>query len=530
MTMDSQCNSTHFDVLVLGTGLNESLIAAAHSRRGDTVLHLDPTDCYGGAWAGMDLKRFQSLTGQLEGFAEFEHSLGPAASSMASIGEQQSNRFAIELAPKLLYARGALVDLFSQTGAGRHLDFKLVEGTFISSPPPAAATAESTLQSTPDLVGPTDRVPASKEDVFASKSISLIDKRRLMKFFTNEMAAVQGLEEVPEDASFADYLHSHDIKGQLETVLTYGVALLTKSNESAQTGTHLVRKYLDSLGRFGNSPFLACMYGGGGEIAQSLCRVAAVYGGVYILGRHIAPVAFDRERKVWKVTVDHELTFTADKLVANAYTLKSLVPSVDVQDAPSAQRTHNAVVLATQGVRDDTQLGLYIVPPAALGNVEHAAERECPAHAVQVVDMGSEMQVCPKDVHVLHFRGSSRSNVDMAIRRLLPAECIIQTTHFTHASVDPTAQLSQDLQDTVFVVPSVTMALDVDSDVAPVIQAWKGEVGQEEFMAPLPNPDEEQMVNEARQLQEQDQEQEKDEAGQTQGAAKEPGAVEADKP
>lgn len=43
------------------TGLTESIVAAAASRIGKTVLHLDANDYYGGQWASFNLDSIQSL-------------------------------------------------------------------------------------------------------------------------------------------------------------------------------------------------------------------------------------------------------------------------------------------------------------------------------------------------------------------------------------------------------------------------------------------------------------------------------------
>ena len=40
--------STQFDVVVLGTGMVESIVAAAAARQGHSVLHLDNARYYGG--------------------------------------------------------------------------------------------------------------------------------------------------------------------------------------------------------------------------------------------------------------------------------------------------------------------------------------------------------------------------------------------------------------------------------------------------------------------------------------------------
>eukprot|EP00434_Breviolum_minutum_P031059 symbB.v1.2.027471.t1/scaffold2822.1/size98038/6 len=46
------------DVVVLGTGLTESICAAAFARNGQRVLHLDSTESYGGEWRSLPLKEY----------------------------------------------------------------------------------------------------------------------------------------------------------------------------------------------------------------------------------------------------------------------------------------------------------------------------------------------------------------------------------------------------------------------------------------------------------------------------------------
>jgi GDP dissociation inhibitor len=49
-------------------------------------------------------------------------------------------------------------------------------------------------------------------------------------------------------------------------------------------GVTRTKRFLNSLGRYGNTPFLWPMYGSG-EIPQCFCRLCAVFGGVYHLKR-----------------------------------------------------------------------------------------------------------------------------------------------------------------------------------------------------------------------------------------------------
>jgi RAB protein geranylgeranyltransferase component A len=89
-------------------------------------------------------------------------------------------RYSIELCPKILYCGGTVVELFRETGIGRHLDFKLVQGNFVVYRVDNSLSEDRTENSFSLF-----SVPTCKEDVFASTDISLVDKRRLMKFFTS---------------------------------------------------------------------------------------------------------------------------------------------------------------------------------------------------------------------------------------------------------------------------------------------------------------------------------------------------------
>lgn len=49
-----------FDLVVVGTGFSESIIAAAASRVGKSVLHVDENDYYGGYWTSFNFDTFLS--------------------------------------------------------------------------------------------------------------------------------------------------------------------------------------------------------------------------------------------------------------------------------------------------------------------------------------------------------------------------------------------------------------------------------------------------------------------------------------
>lgn len=51
---------SEFDLIVVGTGFSESVIAAAASRVGKAVLHVDENEFYGGFWSSFNFDNFVS--------------------------------------------------------------------------------------------------------------------------------------------------------------------------------------------------------------------------------------------------------------------------------------------------------------------------------------------------------------------------------------------------------------------------------------------------------------------------------------
>ena len=48
-----------YEVIVIGTGLEESIVAAAVARNGHSVLHIDTKEYYGEDWASFNFRSLQ---------------------------------------------------------------------------------------------------------------------------------------------------------------------------------------------------------------------------------------------------------------------------------------------------------------------------------------------------------------------------------------------------------------------------------------------------------------------------------------
>lgn len=187
-----------FDVLVLGTGLTEALVAAAAAKAGKSVLHVDAEDFYGGSHAALPLSQFievarqaQPTTGsenptpslQLPAATKQIARLDPHAQSTIrfhgtdplppAIAPGAARRVVVDLLPTLLLARGAPVDAVVDSGAANYLEFKTVEAAYI---------AEERASDGAPLPWALRLLPSSKADVFSAPGLGLLDKRRLMRF------------------------------------------------------------------------------------------------------------------------------------------------------------------------------------------------------------------------------------------------------------------------------------------------------------------------------------------------------------
>ena len=184
-----------------------------------------------------------------------------------------SKFFAIDVIPGMVPCDGDLVHLLKEANVGRYIDFKLLEATYVYLP---------TLERF-------EKVPATKEDVFQNKSLSLIEKRKVMKCLTmiQTMDEEQLSMSLHQETPFADFLQKWLPDAWIDVML-YACAGATSSQEQMTTeqGARRVRQMFQSMSIYGPSAYLLPMYGVS-EIAQAFCRVSAIYGATYRLAHDV---------------------------------------------------------------------------------------------------------------------------------------------------------------------------------------------------------------------------------------------------
>lgn len=216
-----------------------------------------------------------------------------------------SRSYTLTLSPHLIYSQSALLPKLVSSRLHTQLEFQAVGSWWIYKDgiPDASQSGVQNSEETIDQgervapvsqsSGMLQKIPSTREDVFADGTLSPREKRSLMKFLRSVL-----VEPRPETHSESvPPLSTQDTLHHLARSLQRPILALSLSYDSAgaiKTTSIVprVRRHMRSIGAFGPG-FGAVMpkYGGGAEIAQVACRASAVGGAIYVLGRGLKKIS-----------------------------------------------------------------------------------------------------------------------------------------------------------------------------------------------------------------------------------------------
>ena len=392
----------HVDAIVIGTGLTNSIIAAACSRVGKIVLHLDENNYYGNHEASFTFQ-------QLIDWIKTQYPNSPSIRSIPQELLDKSRLFCLDLAPRFLFSNGELVDLLVKSNVARYHEFKNNIRILC-------------------LVGQNDIhvLPCRRNEVFTSPLLSnLADKRRLMKFI-EACVKHQDNEEGSEigehgDQPIGQYLEERGMKSTLREYIINSIAMIHPT-DTTREACKRIKNFMVATERYGRSPFLFPLYGCG-EFPQSFCRMSAVFGGTYCLSTQIKEAKRqDEEPKAGDANVhsscppkfmvrfgEENYVVTSDMLVVDQSEVEklNLAPPTSGENECKISRailiTNKSIVdvAPDDGEQDGSGsrtkandlISFMRIPPTEVGS----------SNIVYLIELNSSALVCPAGLNIVYM-------------------------------------------------------------------------------------------------------------------------------
>ncbi|KAM3733801.1 hypothetical protein ACB098_11G165300 [Castanea mollissima] len=417
---------TNFDLIVLGTGLPESVIAAAASAAGKTVLHLDPNPFYGSNYTSLSLQDLSSFlishsapppsppSAPSDG-----HDFTPAAvaarplfshveiSSFAPdvLGEEHSRKFNVDLCgPRVLFCADKSIDLILKSGTSQYVEFKGVDASFVYN-------ENGRLTSVPD----------SRAAIFKDKSLGLTEKNQLMRFFKLVQQHLEDdgeeggenesrnsrISEQDLESPFVEFLNKMRLPPKIKSIILYAIAMADCDQDNVEVcedvlktkdGIDRLALYNSSVGRFPNAlgAFMYPLYGHG-ELPQAFCRRAAVKGCIHVLRMPVIAVLMDKSTGHYKgVRLSSGQDLFSHQLILDP----SFMVQLPLASSPPGlgsikRRVARGICITKRSLRSETSNFLVVYPPRSLFPEQ--------VTSIRALQIGSDLAVCPLGMFVIYF-------------------------------------------------------------------------------------------------------------------------------
>lgn len=417
---------SNFDLIVIGTGLSESIIASAASAAGKSVLHLDPNPFYGTHSASLPLNDFISfLETQIQSKSECEPPVQnsgdyeyvplvtrPLYSALeinaySSEPSENSRKFNLDLVGgRVLFCADSMIDLILKTGINQYMEFKSVDANFVSD-------AEGKLESVPD----------SRSAIFKNRSLSLTEKNQLMKFFKLVQAHFGNgseddkISEQDLKSPFVEFLTKMGLSQKLKSIILYTIVLADNDQENlevckdvinTESGINRLALYHSSIGRFpnANGAMIYPIYGQG-ELPQAFCRRAAVKGCIYVLRMPVMAVLIDKDGGIYKGVklVSGQELFSPQLILAPSFAIPSTLPPVqDLSLSDAKEKVARGICISNKSMNKEVANGLVFFPPRSLYPEQITS--------VRVLQLSGNVAVCPPGMFVTYLSAICNNAVE----------------------------------------------------------------------------------------------------------------------
>lgn len=403
-----------YDVIIAGTGLTESIVSAALSRIGKTVLHIDRESFYGGEFSSHPLTSLIEWTDKITHqspkptttttenqdnifqcnndplmnyYANFKYEWNTKAcpKDLKDKLLKLSRRFSLDLSPNIFYSRGKFIDLLISSDVSKYCEFRMV-------------TQILTLNASSNEL---EKVPTSRSEVFKTDKLSMIEKRHMMKFIQACMKD-NDFKELIEDGigsvSFREFVRGKKLSDCIGNYIMNAVAMTPDNDQTVMEGLMEMKKFLSSVGRFGDSPFLYSLYGTG-ELPQCFCRMAAVFGAIYHLNMSIQSFETNKDSNLietikGKTNSDESemMEFSCRNLIINS----SYVPMRFFDSEKKVKKISRSILIIDRSffakTETDENISLLFLPKTS----DKVPNIHC-------IEASSATQCCPKGYYVIYL-------------------------------------------------------------------------------------------------------------------------------
>ena len=282
-----------------------------------------------------------------------------------------SRKFNLDIAPKMLFARGPLIEILINANISHYSEFR---------------TAERILTLKGNKIV---QVPCSRADVFSSEAVNVMEKRVLMKFLSFCVTYEEKPEEYEEfsEKPFVEFLVHKRLSPNLQHYVLHAISMVD-GNASTVVGLREAQKFLKSLGRYSNSPFVWTVYGIS-ELPQAFCRMSAVFGGMYCLRHSVKSIRIDKAKKkfIGIITTDNQAIAAEHLILGRGYIPK-------IYELSTKTFVSRAILITDKSVQEsqEEQVTLLTIPPDNNS-----------VNSVQVIEIGPASMACPVGLYLVQM-------------------------------------------------------------------------------------------------------------------------------
>jgi len=215
------------------------------------------------------------------------------------------------------------------------------------------------------------------------------------------------LSELEEysDKSFFSYLKFKQLPENLISFIMYGIALVhevqseEKQTISTKDGMAAVKKYISSLARYSQGPFLYCLYGSG-DVPQAFCRASAVRNGIFVLNKKVSDILCENNQ--FSGIVTENTVIKSKYLVSNAQHFYSFVENTE----PCTMR---CVCIIDRSIVEENNFLYVVVPPNSFGN----------EYSINMFQIDYTLKVVPNGKYLIYISTKYTENSKSIISGLI---------------------------------------------------------------------------------------------------------------